>query len=503
MASTLHTLFPTPSPPPSVLAPARLPGITPETTATLKKVLKDNHERWHIFFNDLGYHNHAAHRALAVWAMGGDGSLIEAGYKVDSDYLKPAYPSPSAITAENFNDHLTKFEYYDAYLKFFIHEIGTLGMAAVLEKYIFSREYNFDETLPDEKQPRMLNRFISGLLHPLIHVGYGFEFGLPGIAAEGFAQTALHKAMALRMITPSVFDKHSVQGGDSASSALAKELDITAPSKPAVGNKGTHALTIVARLLKDPRLAEAKYFKEENFVFETEKKFGDIIQDYLEQWDADTSDPKEVERKYEELVWTVVVIYGIGGWEEGKDFNADFFFMHLVTSSLFLPSLLPFLSPPSQALLLRAYFAVVLRCWVGRGRPAFKFKGFFSQNAYPLPSGSLPTPDKSTLPSADVDPNRVKTLTPNPWLPIVETTLGHPGEHLIKLQRALAHFSSLYGTRQPDEGGLEGAKEELEGAELLDGTLFIRVAGVTAKRLGRVREGEPEGSFDQIGFYAQ
>lgn len=31
----------------------------------------------------------------------------------------------------------------------------------------------------------MLSRFIGGLLHPLIHTGYGAEFGLLGMSAEG------------------------------------------------------------------------------------------------------------------------------------------------------------------------------------------------------------------------------------------------------------------------------------------------------------------------------
>jgi hypothetical protein len=31
----------------------------------------------------------------------------------------------------------------------------------------------------------MLARFIGGGLHPLIHTGYGAEFGLLGISAEG------------------------------------------------------------------------------------------------------------------------------------------------------------------------------------------------------------------------------------------------------------------------------------------------------------------------------
>lgn len=34
---------------------------------------------------------------------------------------------------------------------------------------------------------------ILGLLHPLIHIGFGLEFDQPAIVAEGLAQTAVHE----------------------------------------------------------------------------------------------------------------------------------------------------------------------------------------------------------------------------------------------------------------------------------------------------------------------
>ncbi|KAM6493037.1 Protein of unknown function (DUF4243) domain containing protein [Amanita muscaria] len=506
MVSKDDPLFPTPAPPPSLVAPARWPGITPHSVEVLKKVLKDNHDRWHIFFNDRNFHNHIAHRILAVWAVGADGSVIEAGYKTDSTYQRPNFASPTAITSENFREHLTKAEYWDAYVKFFEQQVQELGIRDVIEKYVFSREFNFDHKLNDDEQVRMLDRFVGGLFHPLIHVGYGYEFGLPGIIAEGLALTALSPSAFRNTITPELFDKAGVKGLTGTSAQLAKELDIASTAKPTTGieAKSTHALTIVARILKDARFAEAKNIDPANAFTETREKFGDLIREYVEQWDADTSDPKEVTRKHEELVWTSVVLYGVVGLHKENEFKADFLLMHIVTSSLFLPSLLAFLSSPSQALLLRSFFTASLSYWIASGRPNINIKRFFSstETAYPLPTGALPTPTDDTLPPPDADPNRVKAVTPNPWLPIIETSLTHPNEHLIKLQRTLAHHSALYGSREPGakEGGLRGAAEELEGAEFLDGTLFIRVAGLTAKRLGRVREGEKSSNWDFGGF---
>lgn len=126
-SSAFDFLFPTPAAPPNLVAPSRSPGITPETVETLKKVLKDNYEHWHIFFNDRGFHkyvnfflnysvfdiellSHAVHHAIALWALGADGAVIEAGYKIDSKYQRPTYSSPSPVTSENFKDHLGKAE---------------------------------------------------------------------------------------------------------------------------------------------------------------------------------------------------------------------------------------------------------------------------------------------------------------------------------------------------------------------------------------------------------
>lgn len=104
--------------------------------------------------------------------------------------------------------------------------------------------------------------------------------------------------------------------------------------------------------------------------------------------------------------------------------------------------------------------------------------------------------------------------TPNPWLPLVQTTLVHPNEHLCKTQRALWHFAEWYGGAgrgafaalahvASDDAGAAGGAEGggLDGAEVLDGTLFVRAAGLSADRLGWMREGEAQRGWDADGFF--
>jgi hypothetical protein len=86
------------------------------------------------------------------------------------------------------------------------------------------------------------------------------------------------------------------------------------------------------------------------------------------------------------------------------------------------------------------------------------------------------------------------TVTPNPWLAIIQSVIEHPADHLCKTQRSLMHWANLFGSR-PAGYWAEG-KEQLKDIELLDGTLFVRVAGVTADRLGWMREGQEQGNWN-------
>lgn len=80
----LDALFPTPSPSPSGIAPTRLPGYDCQTTETLLELLKDNHKRYHIFFNDMGFHKSVPFTALYRLLL------------IPSVFRQPCY-SPSAF----------------------------------------------------------------------------------------------------------------------------------------------------------------------------------------------------------------------------------------------------------------------------------------------------------------------------------------------------------------------------------------------------------------------
>ena len=162
----------------------------------------------------------------------------------------------------------------------------------------------------------------------------------------------------------------------------------------------------------------------------------------------------------------------------------------MVTSSLFLPSLIVYLTPRSQVLLLRGYLLAVLAWWVLCGRPGLNIKSFMTTTSIEPSVPTTPTPKTSLTTET--------TPTPNPFLPILQSAITHPDDHLVKIQRTFAHFDTLYGRRPA--GYFKGT--ELEDAELLDGSLFLRASLLTADNIGWVREGKEPRPFSVDGFFA-
>jgi hypothetical protein len=148
---------------------------------------------------------------LTLWALGADADLIQSTYDAIASYQKPRVQPPEPITVDNFSDHLgdeksvdhlfSIFQieltfllfssFYSAYYAYFADLVLRKDLARVLEDHLFSPVYNYGDPArrgaPLDRQPQMLDRFVSGLLHPFIHTGLGVEFGIPGITAEGDA----------------------------------------------------------------------------------------------------------------------------------------------------------------------------------------------------------------------------------------------------------------------------------------------------------------------------
>ncbi|OSD00411.1 hypothetical protein PYCCODRAFT_1414510 [Trametes coccinea BRFM310] len=519
LAGKWEKLYTTPSHAPSRQGPRRLPGATPESTAALLNTLKDNHVKWHIFFNDKGFHNHASHHLLALYHLGASGPNIEAAYGTHTSYQRPALPPTEPITEKNFHEHLGDEKYYKAYVDFFTDKLLAQGAVATIEEFIFSPKANIDPPAPGEPPMQMANRFLAGQLHCLIHVGYGCEFGLLGQLSEGLGMTAIHPPVAAALTPPSILQyvgAATTDLGNSAVSAVTSLIPslvlnqvhrVVGQSNDAKATKGPHALSIIGRVMRDDywsyktiKFPPPIESEEDNSSQRLLHERGDELAELVKEWTVDGTNAEEVESKIEELFWTAVVIFGVGGWagrkksKSGK-FNGDFFFLHLVTSVLFLPSIVAYLSPTSISILLRTYLLNTVAMYVARGRPPLPLGAFYENVT------ATPTPPADSLPPKPAAEGTLigENRTPSPWLAILQSTLQHPDDHLCKLQRSLAHFAELYGATEP--GHLKKLGVDLEGAERVDGSLFVRVAGLSMERVGWMREGQDRNSWDFDAFY--
>ena len=84
---------------------------------------------------------------------------------------------------KKYKTYLGSEKYYHDFLVFFQEEMDWKGWQEVLNQYMFKG---------DERADDMLVRMFGGILHPIIHLGFGVEFEQPAIIAEALAQAAVH-----------------------------------------------------------------------------------------------------------------------------------------------------------------------------------------------------------------------------------------------------------------------------------------------------------------------
>ncbi|KAG8918387.1 hypothetical protein FRC00_012533 [Tulasnella sp. 408] len=325
-----YSFFPSPERNNHKLAPKLWPGVSAESESELATLLRLNNENHHIYFNDRGFHNHLTHHLFAAYAMGCPDEVLHAAYKLHADYQRPAFQSPDEITERSWPEHLGDKDYYNAYMHFYASQIDAHGPGKALEKYVFSREANL--TAEGKQGPQMLDRFMSGLLHPMIHTGHWAEFHVPGMLAEGLAMASTTAPNSPHLFPPDFFD-YDTQQSDSVQFMLDQavttirrlSLNNPRPTSPSCHAGGAHALDILHRMLQDPALAAGETCQpdSEDMFSKTMNSVGDRIRKYAKMWQVDSD--REVPEKLEEVSWLATLVYGLGGFRKGKPFRSDFF----------------------------------------------------------------------------------------------------------------------------------------------------------------------------------
>ncbi|GAA5907115.1 questin oxidase family protein [Sporobolomyces salmoneus] len=248
---------------------------------------------------------------------------------------------------------------------------------------------------------------------------------------------------------------------------------------------------------------------------------------------------EEVVEKTEELFWMSTVIYAAATRPGYKNVKLDFFTMHGVTSALFLPPLLEAISPHLRPYLLTSHFRVMVAYWVSRGRPDLYIEEtLMAAPAQPQPPNE-PHPTSQSAVARSVDEIRRDTrasstgdknsqekepLSPlhsnedldepptpkagtsnlplpvmetvgldneelrigtNPWMKVLQSAVDHDDEHVTKTVRSLYFAASHFDTSPPGY-----FTSSLPGSQTMDGSIFIRAAGLTLSSIGWAHEGD-------------
>jgi hypothetical protein len=206
-------------------------------------------------------------------------------------------------------------------------------------------------------------------------------------------------------------------------------------------------------------------------------------------WFPSNPSDDDFDRKCEEIIWTSTLLLA-GTGKCGMEPRLDFLLMHILNSSIFIPTLLNVIpNPGSKTKLLKAYLPTFLLSILIRGRPVINAELIMSYSAIPCPPVIPPGIEEDAAASSV-----------NPWPAIINSVLHAPDSHTIKAIRSLCFAAQKYGnTAAGDVIGTFGhdGKETHQSIAMVDGTVFVRAAGVVMDSLGWVGHGQKPGDWDQ------
>ncbi|KAF1824015.1 uncharacterized protein K489DRAFT_316886 [Dissoconium aciculare CBS 342.82] len=321
--------------------------LSREATQLTSQFLQQNHDDYHIFFNNDGFHNHIAHHLLTVWALRGSAEDLRQAYGDNKTYQRPQMkPDESIIDRLQdeafFATYLEPEEHYSTFLLFFQREIEKTSWQQVLQKYLLAG---------DKRANDLLARTYAGFLHPIIHLGFGIEFGQPAIIAEALAQAACHDAWIADYFLPAEEAARKVTDVDNLPSIVQLLDDIRA----------------------DKQIYEAPRWSDGNKIRDgIMKRAGDRMLSYAAKVRVK---PEALAEKTAEMT-NAAAYYTAGAQKSNKAIKYDFFFIHELNCSIFFSAFLKqdWLSDADKARLLEWKIRADLIMYASRKSPEIRMQ---------------------------------------------------------------------------------------------------------------------------------
>ncbi|TFY61173.1 hypothetical protein EVG20_g7157 [Dentipellis fragilis] len=483
------------------------PGSSPESKRLVEHLLEEDREAHHCLYG-LGFHNHLSHHLLAAYDFGATPPLLQAIVDAEQNELldvhtddikkKTILIQEVKIDERNWTQFLGQDRYYANLATFFTHEVKRLGGKEAYEHYIFSNAAHRNGAY-------MLERFVAGAVHPLIQIGYAFEFNSDAMVAQALAQAAIHDAFHPDLFPWNVpYDIPETQTPNSNGHVTEPAPNVP----PRLHARGETILSILRQMYDSEILTPVLPYDPNALLSQrrrdalTPARTAEIRRlAALWSYMPDLT-PTELAERTEELFFVTTLLFA-GTGRAGRKPRLDFFLMHMLNSTIFVPALAaPLRSDTARAQLLTAQLTVVLAYVLLRGRPRVDPELLMSYTAVPLPPSlrAAPILPGGPTPGALGDPTDHAQV--NPWPALITHVLPARDAHTIKALRALYVGAQRYA--DVPAGAVIGAvdcegRETHKGARALDGTVFVRAAGVMVDNMGWVGPGEAQeaGAWDR------
>ncbi|KAL1839017.1 hypothetical protein VTJ49DRAFT_1992 [Mycothermus thermophilus] len=301
---------------------------------TLKHLIRANHVNHSIIYHNLQFDNHMPHILCSAYHLGATPQQLYHIYDEEAKTLEPWKDSPSELAQDDWRDFLGDKRYQRAYVDFFEDALAMryhYNWKAVMEEYMFKG----DEPL--------INGLIGGLGHPLIHLGYAYEFDSREIAME---------ALGLAATQYNFFHRY---------------LDDPSYTRPAPFSS-TSPLELLNKLASDTRfdgLFDKPGFANIEPLFQ---KHESLVLEYWNAWDLSSlSSGEDLIKAFRESQEAAVALLVATVRPGTRAYN--FFIVHVLTTSHAVRILLPLIPAKFHLSLVRQWWLLALAVYIAELRP--------------------------------------------------------------------------------------------------------------------------------------
>lgn len=318
-----------------------VPSVPQASIDRANRLLQTNHEQYHVFFNDRGFHNHITHYLLTQVSLGATPNQMDRAFNQERRIQRGQFPVDNDVVEqmkvpEYFASCFSKEIHYRNFLTFFENQIIERGVGAVVQENLFSGTPNAEH---------LLKLMFASFLHPLIHFGFGIEYDQPAVVAEGLAQGCVHQ--------PEVIDIFN--GPDHADEA-------------ASGHAGGAMVDLINEVQQNETIRNAPCWGDGSWI--PDDPYASAPPELWQIAARWRVLPVEVEIKTAEMI-NVNAFFTAAAQRPGKKAKLDFFLIHNVNCSIFFSAFLraPYLTAANRARLLELKGRFDIVAYAARGSP--------------------------------------------------------------------------------------------------------------------------------------